>query len=274
MPINYLKKIQLGEYNEESYKIDPSKELASVIEGFYVFSRAPEDKQHLIFNDGFPVLVFLQRRNDTVAVKNGKDTFEITSAWASAGSIKNVYVKYNTDTTQIFIVRFYPGAFHKLFGLDGRYFRHHPVAPFETIAGNNGFSVKEFFESHSIAEKTAFVETYVHQSITKFDTPEILHRTLDYIHRIKGNSTVRNISDDIGVNYKWLERSFIRNIGLLPKEYIQLHRFIHAYLELVGTENSDLMRIAVSNGYYDANHFLKDFKAYTGKTPMAYLKFG
>ncbi|TCC99764.1 AraC family transcriptional regulator [Pedobacter frigidisoli] len=87
-----------------------------------------------------------------------------------------------------------------------------------------------------------------------------------------GIITVRNVSNNVGVNYKWLERNFAQHIGLLPKEYIQLQRFIHAYNELLGDKNIDLMRVAIRNGYYDSNHFLKDFKAYTGKTPRAYLK--
>ena len=145
MPINYLKKIQLGEFNEDGYRISPSKELESVIEGFYVFSRDPKDNTHLIFNDGFPVLVFLQSSEDTVAVTGGNDAFEIKAVWASAGSIKNVYVKYNNNTDQVFIVRFYPAAFYQLFGLDAQYFRYHPVTPFEYIAKNNNFSIARIF---------------------------------------------------------------------------------------------------------------------------------
>ncbi|MBB6107997.1 Helix-turn-helix domain-containing protein [Mucilaginibacter lappiensis] len=273
MPINYLKKIQLGEFNADGYRISPATELESVVEGFYIFARDPMDNTHLIFNDGFPVLVFLQNREDTVMVTGQSNAFEIKAAWASAGSIKNIYVKYNNNTDPIFIVRFYPGAFYRLFGLDALYFRYNPVAPFEYIARNNNFSIKGFFEHNSIEEKVAFVETYVQHSFTEIDTPETLHKTLNYIHKIKGKSTVRNVTHDAGVNYKWLERSFVQHIGLLPKEYIQLQRFIHAYLELVGNEDVNLMRIAISNGYYDANHFLKDFKAYTGKTPLEYLKF-
>ncbi|WP_184549092.1 helix-turn-helix domain-containing protein [Mucilaginibacter sp. FT3.2] len=273
MPINYLKKIQLGEFNEDGYKISPSKELEAVIEGFYVFSRDPKNNTHLIFNDGFPVLVFLQSCEDTVAVTGANGVFEIKAAWASAGSIKNVYVKYNNNTDQVFIVRFYPGAFYQLFGLNAQYFRYNPVTPFKYIAKNNNFSIEEFFEHNSIKEKIAFVGTYVQNSFTEITTPEILNKTLNYIHKIKGNSTVLNVINDAGVNYKRLERTFVKNIGLLPKEYIQLQRFIHAYLELTGSEDVDLMRIAISNGYYDSNHFLKDFKAYTGKTPLQYLKF-
>lgn len=273
MPINYLKKIQLGEFNEKGYRISPSAEIESVIEGFYVFSRDSNNDTHLIFNDGFPVLVFLQSCEDTITVIEENNAFEIKAVWASAGSIKNVYVKYNHNTDQVFIVRFYPSAFYQLFGLDAQYFRNNPVISFEDIAKNSNFSIEEFFAYNSIEEKIAFIGTYVQNSFTEISTPEIFHKTLDFIHKIKGNSTVQNVTNDAGVNYKWLERSFVKNIGLLPKEYIQLQRFIHAYLELVGSEKVDLMRIAISNGYYDSNHFLKDFKTYTGKTPLGYLKF-
>ena len=273
MPINYLRKIQLGEFDEDGYRISPPQEVESVIEGFYVFSRDPRNNTHLIFNDGFPVLVFLQNCEDTVAVTGGKEAFELKAVWASAGSIKNVYVTYNTNTDQVFIVRFYPGAFYQLFGLDAQYFRYNPITPFEHIAKNNNFSIKDFYACNSIEEKIAFARTYVQHSFTGINTPQILHQTLDYIHRRKGKSTVRNVTDDAGVNYKWLERSFVQHIGLLPKEYIQLQRFMHAYLELVGSVDVDLMGIAISNGYYDSNHFLKDFKVYTGKTPLEYLKF-
>lgn len=273
MPINYLKKIQLGDFNDDGYKISPSKEIESIIEGFYVFSRDSKDNTHLVFNDGFPVLVFLKSCEDTVTVTAENSAFEVKAAWASAGSIKNVYIKYNNDTDQVFIVRFYPGAFYQLFRLNAQHFRYNPVTPFEYIASNNSFSISEFFEYNSIEEKITFVSTYVQNSFIKMNTPATLHRTLDYIRKIKGNGSVRNVTNDAGVNYKWLERSFIKNIGLLPKEYIQLQRFMHAYLELVGSKDVDLMRVAISNGYYDSNHFLKDFKAYTGKTPLEYLKF-
>jgi AraC-like DNA-binding protein len=273
MPINYLKKIHLGEYGADCYRIGPDGALESIIEGFYVFSKDPKDHTQLIFNDGFPVLVFLQHLEDTVTVTGEDDSFDIKAAWASAGAIKNVYVNYNSTTEQIFIVRFHPNAFYQLFGLDSKYFKDNPVRAFKDLAENNSFRIDKFFKCISIEEKIAFVGSYVQNSIREIETPDLLLKTLDHIHRIKGNGTVREVTNDAGVNYKWLERSFLKNIGLVPKSYIQLQRFIHAYLQLVGTQQVDLMEIAVSNGYYDSNHFLKDFKVYTGKTPLEYLKF-
>lgn len=272
MPINYLKQIQLNEFNANDYRIGPSEEVASVIEGIYVFSKAPKNDTHLIFNDGFPVVVFLQNAQDSITVTTENDTFEIQSAWTSAGAIKNVYIRYNNNTSQVFIVRFYPAAFYQFFGLESQYFRYKPIRSFEEIAEVSQFSIKDFFSYNSIDEKVSFIETHVQNSPAKIGAPEALKNTLDYIHKTKGQLTVRNVSNDVGVNYKWLERSFAKNIGLLPKEYIQLQRFINAYMGLVDSGEADLLGTALSNGYYDYNHFLKDFKTYTGKTPLAYLK--
>lgn len=273
MPINYLKHIQLGRFTKGNYKISPSKEVEAVIEGYYVFSKDPAEDTHLIFNDGFPVIVFLQDQEDSITVTTENETFQIKSAWVSAGVIKNVYVKYNNPTSQFFIIRFLPAAFYQLFGLDSKYFRNKPVLPFCELASKQNFSIKEVFSYPAIEQKIKCIETHLQHSLAKIEAVEKLNRTLDYIHKIKGQSTVRAVSNDLGVNYKWMERSFVKNIGLLPKEYLQLQRFIHAYPGLVNRDKVNLMETALENGYYDYNHFLKDFKTYTGKTPLAYLKF-
>ena len=31
------------------------------------------------------------------------------------------------------------------------------------------------------------------------------------------------------------------------------------------------LNVAIANGYYDYNHFLKEFKDFTGKTPVEYI---
>jgi hypothetical protein len=214
MPINYLKQIQLGEFSSNGYRLSPSETLESIIEGFYIFLRDPKDETQLIFNDGYPVLVFLTKANDSIEVIHEESIKKVDAAWASAGSIKNVYIKYNNTTDQIFIVRFHPRAFYRLFGLSASYFKQNPVAAFETIAIKNDFDLKAFFKQDLMEDRVAFIETYVQSSFVEVSPSRILTKTLEYIHNIKGNSTVRNVTEDAGVSYKWLERSFLKNIGL------------------------------------------------------------
>lgn len=274
MPIQYLKQIQLGKFNEKGYRIAPSPEVESIIEGFYVFSYNQTADSYLIFNDGFPVLVFLPGIDDSITVTTESNTFNVKSAWASAGAIRNVYVKYNTNADQIFVIRFHPAAFYQLFGLDTQYFRYKPVIPFAEVARTCDFNLEDFFNCNSINDKVGFVEAQIRDSFSGIKTPDVLNQSLNYIRNTKGQSTVQKVTKDIGVNYKWLERNFTKTIGLLPKEYIQLQRFLHTYIELVDSKGTDLMFTAISNGYYDYNHLIKEFKAYTGKAPLEYLKSG
>ncbi|MDD6211169.1 MAG: helix-turn-helix domain-containing protein [Bacteroidales bacterium] len=74
----------------------------------------------------------------------------------------------------------------------------------------------------------------------------------------------------MNLSYKWLDRNFARHIGIRPKEYASLQRFIHAYFAFMEDKDSDLMDIAINSGYYDQNHFTKEFKKYTGLSPLIY----
>lgn len=271
MPINYLQQIQQAEFNDTGYRISPSPELTSIIEGFYVFQKEAGQQRHLIFNDGFPAIVFLPEYRDTVSVTDQNNTTHIQGAWVNGGSIKNTYVEYK-QIDQLFIVRFHPRAFYQLFMLDTAYFRHRAVVPFNTLAQRNGFAVQDFFTCNTLQAKTLFIEDHIRHLSTVPQSQDELQATLLYMQQAQGIDTVSTLSKNTGVNYKWLERFFIKNIGLLPKEYIQMHRFLEAHRILTSSSTPNLMKVAVATGYYDANHFLKDFKLYTGKTPLEYLR--
>ncbi|MFC4209812.1 helix-turn-helix domain-containing protein [Pedobacter petrophilus] len=272
MPIDYLQKIHTRTFSTDAYRIDPCSENNAVIEGFYVFNKDPKEVKQLIFNDGFPVLVFLQNDSHSITVTSMNDTYQIKAAWASAGPIKNSYIQYNDNTKQTLIVRFFPGAFNNLFGLNAQYFKDSPIAPFEHIASKCYFNLGAFFDCKTIEKKIDFIGSFVHRRASRDVMSGPLSKILEHIKIMKGNAMVLGLTNNAGVSYKWLERNFSRSIGILPKDFLQLQRFIHAYLDLVDANDVDLTHIAISYGYYDANHFLKDFKSYTGKSPMDYLK--
>lgn len=91
------------------------------------------------------------------------------------------------------------------------------------------------------------------------------------IQKAKGNIAVQELAAKFKVNYKWLERNFIRHIGITPKEFARLQRFIHTYFDCISTDKPALLDIALDNGYFDSSHFTKEFRRFTGKAPQAYL---
>ena len=69
-----------------------------------------------------------------------------------------------------------------------------------------------------------------------------------------------------------LERQFKQQLGLTPKEFIDLTRFNHAYgvVQREGSERS-LMEIAWDCGYYDHAHMANAFQKHMGRPPGAFV---
>jgi AraC-like DNA-binding protein len=67
-----------------------------------------------------------------------------------------------------------------------------------------------------------------------------------------------------------LQRLFKQYVGVSPKWLIQRYR-LHEAAEQIA-KSGDWARLAVDLGYFDQAHFIKDFKAMIGKTPIEYAK--
>lgn len=67
-----------------------------------------------------------------------------------------------------------------------------------------------------------------------------------------------------------LQRLFRRHVGVAPKWVLQRYR-LHAALEQVDMRGgADWTRLALDLGYYDHAHFIRDFRAVTGRSPARY----
>jgi len=273
MPINFLKEIiqqektpSMGRY---WMRKSPSKICVDYIESFYLFYEIKSKTEHWIFNDGFPAMILFPERNNKVCIKVDSKESIIKSGWVDAGVIKKVYIKYIEDLDYILIIRFKPEYFHKLFKLLPSFFKLRNIVTLAEIHSESELSDK-IFTTDSIEKRIDIIETLVKGLIPENAKMGLLNSAVELINQTKGQASVANVIREIGVNYKWLERKFSIHLGLTPKEYIQLQRFVSAYINL-HNEPNDLLSVAIASGYYDYNHFLKEFKDFTGKTQLEYI---
>jgi AraC-like DNA-binding protein len=83
--------------------------------------------------------------------------------------------------------------------------------------------------------------------------------------------TIAEVAKDSGLSQKWFIESFRAHVGLTPKLYCRLRRFQRA-LALIGRRQQlDWAHLALTCGYFDQAHFIRDFRAFSDICPSKYL---
>lgn len=117
-----------------------------------------------------------------------------------------------------------------------------------------------------------WIELFLSERLSRFDNEKYC-RLLPALNLIELNTTDLNkLADVTCLGYKQFKRLFTENIGLNPKEYIQIHRFSKALNIIQATPHTTLNDLAYCCGYYDKSHLIKDFKALSGYTPAEFTQ--
>jgi AraC-like DNA-binding protein len=273
MPINFFRHI----YTPNDVlvtRISPPENLRNFVEGFYMFKTEALTGRQLFFNDGYPVIALMQHSTSKLQISLNGEITNISNAWVCGGLLKNIYCESALDTEELFVIRFNPFTFFKLFNIDQSVFKHKPVFDLAEIAPDD-FSIfnDAFYSDLAIEHKVEVVTNFLSQRIRAVTFPNLLGELIDYIEQGQ-ILTVKELSNTFGVrlNYKWLERNFKKHIGVSPKEYLLLKRFLSAYCSLDSLSPQALLQTALEHGYYDDNHLIKDFRSFSGQSPKAFFK--
>lgn len=100
--------------------------------------------------------------------------------------------------------------------------------------------------------------------------PGVLH-ALERLHATGGTVDVRALAAEVGWSRKHLAARFHEQVGLPPKALARVLRFRRA-LRLLAGPGAPRSEVALRCGYYDQAHFNRDFRAFTGTTPGAWLR--
>ncbi|WP_407429673.1 helix-turn-helix domain-containing protein [Arcticibacter sp.] len=273
MPITFFKKIT--EYEVKNAPADQKsagRKITSCVQGVYLFSCQSVASKQMLFNDGFPTLIFGSDKDKKIRITTQGKLKEMSSVWLCGGILKETYMDYIKHDEEFIVVRFHPASFYSTFGLRPTFFDHSTLYNLNDIDDQFASLIDQFYQNASAAERIAFLKTYFQNFDGHSDMPGIIGEAIALIQCRRGSISVAEVLKyfEAKVNHKWLGRNFKRYIGMSPKKFILLQRFLSAFDDLKSATKSTL-DIALSNGYYDDMHLLKDFKNYSGTTPSKYF---
>lgn len=240
----------------------------------YIFPCTNLKRNQPLFNDGLPSLIFMPHKSDTAHIKEDGQTSTFGSAWVCCGVIQSTYWEVPEELEYILVIRFKPSSFYSLFNSSPSVFLSHPICNLEQVADEHWMQVfDEMYRKQTPEERIDFLdEAFASAMATNGHFPHLLTQAMDYIDGQKGNTNVSAVLGYLGkgVNTKWLHRNFVKYVGISPKKYISLQRFAYAYAQYNENKTGNLLDITPYSGYYDYNHFFKDFKRYIGIAPSRY----
>lgn len=249
----------------------PSSPAWSFCIKHYLFLKCASGKTLRLFSDGNTGLVFILKGRLILKDKGGVD--QILPDVFVYGQLDSYQDIDSAADTEILIVVFHPYGFFRLSGLSADEVKGQ-IIDAHLMHGNQIYSLADNLKAvrsytQSILAMESCFEALFRNSITHRDQ---FDRVVQSIIQIKGQVTVKGLTNLTGHSERKLERLFQATIGISPGKYLQIVR-LHHFLSLVRSkqEPESLTMAGLESGYYDQAHLIHNFKQTTGLTPMQYL---
>lgn len=179
------------------------------------------------------------------------------------------YTLYAQQKTASFGVIFRPEASGLLFGLPLRDMTDSAA----DLEGVMGLPAKNWIEQIRNAaddrERGCIADAFF---LRRLQRRAIAHPYLDnalsLIRKSRGNIEVEQLSRQLFVGRRQLERQFRAHLGLSPKMVLRIERFRNALQSpQASAGRGNLTAIAHTSGYADQAHFIRDCRELAGETP-------
>jgi AraC-like DNA-binding protein len=86
-----------------------------------------------------------------------------------------------------------------------------------------------------------------------------------------GPASVAKVAMELGYSERHFSRMFLDHVGLTPKRFQRVRRFRRAVACAVKGVAPDWANLAADCGFADQSHFVREFQAFSGVNPTAYL---
>jgi AraC-like DNA-binding protein len=126
--------------------------------------------------------------------------------------------------------------------------------------------------ARGMAPRVRIVEQMLHEALRADRGPDIaVERCVELIQGAVELPTVQELASTIGLSSRQLGRRFHNGIGMNPKEFVRVNRFIRAAHRLRAQTDGNFTETAYACGYFDQAHFNHDFREFAGMTPKEFV---
>jgi AraC-like DNA-binding protein len=254
-------------------EIAPQEYLRQYVKCFFIIeSEAVVAYEAKVLPGGYPELIF--NLSDIYLHSEKEERFNLTPPIDYLGQLTRPFAIKSKGEITMLGIRFYAHA--------AAYFLKEPMEAFNDqvsdLTGLLHTSTKtlhnQLMETKELRRKIGLIESFL---LNRLSNPERRFDQINLVGDITRSLAANNYRDNVdfiaakyGISNRYLQKLFLQHTGLTPKSFLKINRFRHS-LSFLDNKKESLTSIAYSCGYFDQSHFIKEFKLFTGETPLAYL---
>ncbi|QJW90107.1 helix-turn-helix transcriptional regulator [Spirosoma taeanense] len=259
-------------------KYSPAHHLKPFIECYYAWEsiRSITPDTPLVIEsppNGFGSMVFNTGQPYAVQTLSGL-WHSVPPSFVMGQSTQQYWLRLTGPVRVIGIV-FRPAGLSALFGLDMVELTNERVDLTAILGPTASILIQQIADCSNPTQKVAILEQFLSFQLLRQNTSadRIDHAT-NLIVEQKGIIQLDMLIEDAFLCRRQFERKFLHRVGVSPKYYARIRRVGYLCAQLAGQrwQISDWQDLICRFGYYDQSHFIREFKAFTGKQPSLYVK--
>jgi AraC-like DNA-binding protein len=248
----------------------PAQDLAGVVlEYWEVEGRLSPFRERILPNGATEVMINLGPPH-TLLTSEGSSVWD--SSWFSGLHARAIRIE-SLSGTHLVSARLHPlGALRVLGPMVPQ--SVNAVVDLATLVGPSAEALRERLQgSQAPEERFAQLESFLRPRLLQYSAPSSsVHSAARLIEQAHGNLRIAVLHRTLGLSRKQLWLRFATEAGMSPKSYAGLQRFIWTLARLRESTEVDWSRLALTAGYSDQSHLVRDFRRVAAASPTEFLR--
>jgi len=246
-------------------EIIPIEPLSLFIKSILIFENRenPDITKLPFFADGYPGLLFHKSDGGLTVIPHQK---KMPDLFIYGQTINPIELEIK-GSYSVIVVQLYPFVLKSFYGIDPKSINDDCYIP------NNTKQVLSNLRSSATTDDCIeLIKAYLLNTFEKrkSNLDFKIHHALEMIIAGNGTENIGQIAKELDFNIRTFERRFLAETGLSPKQFARIIQFQTSLQQLTSKDYNKLSDIVYENGFSDQSHFIRVFKAFTGKTPKSY----
>lgn len=252
----------------------PAPPLSGFVDKLWLYEgyMQPHAKERLLPTGTFELVINLHEDQSRIYDRDDHDKFQRLRGTLVCGVHSEFFVIDTAAQLAVMGVHFKPGGAFPFLKLPAGELHNQHVS-LEDLWGAAANDLREqLLEAKTVELKFRVLErALLAQATRAFARHPAVNFALKEFHCVPHLRTIADLTAQIGLSARRFIQVFNEEVGLTPKLFCRVRRF-QQVLHLIQREQQvDWADVALSCGYFDQAHFIRDFQAFSGLNPSAYL---